>query len=117
MSDERASASGVVLSFLLGGLTGAALAVLFAPRSGRETRDILQERIREGADRGRELRDRYAERSRDFKERAVDRGREIVDEANEAIERGRGVVSSQRERITAAVEAGRQAYREEKEKS
>jgi len=117
MSDQHASASGVILSFLLGGLTGAALAALFAPRSGRETRDILQERIREGAERGRELRDRYAERSREFKDRAVDRGRGIVDEANEAIERGRGVVSSQRERITAAVEAGRQAYREEKEKS
>jgi gas vesicle protein len=115
MSDERAS--GVILSFLLGGLTGAALAVLFAPRSGRETRDILQERIREGAERGRELRDRYAERGREFKERAVDRGREIVDEANTAIDRGRGVVTSQRERITAAVEAGRQAYRDEKEKS
>jgi gas vesicle protein len=106
-----------MLSFLLGGLTGAALAVLFAPRSGRETRDMLQERIREGAERGRELRDRYAERGREFKDRAVDRGREIVGEANEVIDRGRGAVSSQRERIGAAVEAGRQAYREEKEKS
>lgn len=117
MSDDHASASGVILSFLLGGLTGAALAVLFAPRSGRETRDMLQERIREGAEKGRDLRDRYAERGRDLRDRAVERGREFVGEANEAIDRGRGAVSSQRERITAAVEAGRQAYREEKEKS
>jgi len=117
MSDDHASASGVILSFLLGGLTGAALAVLFAPRSGRETRDLLQERFREGAERGRELRDRYAERGRDLRDRAVERGREIVGDAQDAIDRGRGAVMSQRERISAAVEAGRQAYREEKEKS
>ncbi len=42
MSDDRgAGASGIILSFILGGLAGAALAVLFAPRSGEETRELL----------------------------------------------------------------------------
>src|SRR2546430_3409144 len=35
--------SSVILAFLLGGLTGAALALLYAPRSGKETRDLLGE--------------------------------------------------------------------------
>jgi gas vesicle protein len=51
MSSEEHSAgtSGVLLSFLLGALSGAALAILFAPRSGRETREILGEKQGQGA--------------------------------------------------------------------
>ncbi len=107
MSDDRGpGSSGVILSFLLGGLTGAALAILFAPRSGRETREMLGERLRETAERG-----------RDFRERVVNRGREILDDAEEFVHEQRENIDKQRERLAAAVEAGRQAYREEKSKS
>jgi gas vesicle protein len=106
MSDERGSgASGIILSFLLGGLTGAALATLFAPRSGEETREMLGERLREGAERGRTLRDR-----------AVTKGREVLDDAAGYVERQRDTLEKRRDRLAQAVEAGRQAYREEKEK-
>ncbi len=99
MSDEHDSGtSSILLSFLLGGLTGAALALLYAPRSGRETREYLGERLREGAERGREIKDQ-----------AVARGREFVDEAGDYLER-------RKERLSAAVDAGRQAFREEREK-
>ncbi len=107
MNDDRgANSSGVILSFLLGGLTGAALAILFAPRSGRETREILGERLRDTAERGRDLR-----------ERVKSRGREILDDAGEFVQEQRESIDKQRERLAAAVEAGRQAYREEKAKS
>jgi len=106
MSDERDSgASGIILSFLLGGLTGAALAILFAPRSGEETREILEDKIRRSAERGRQLRDR-----------AVAKGREALDDASEYIDKQRETLEKRRERLAAAVEAGRQAYRDEKEK-
>ena len=106
MNDDRgSSASGVVLAFLLGGLTGAALAVLFAPRSGRETRDILEGRFRESA-----------ERSRLVKDKVVNRGREILDEAGEYVDKQREGLERRKERLAAAVDAGRQAYRDEKEK-
>jgi len=104
--NEGANASGVILAFLLGGLTGAALAILYAPRTGQETRDLLGERIRDGADRGRHLKDRAAER-----------GRELLDEASGYVEKQKEGLERKRDRITAAVEAGRQAFREEKEKT
>ena len=87
-------------------MTGAALAILYAPRSGTETREYLGGRIREGAERGRELRDRAAER-----------GREIIDEASGYVDKQRETLGQRKERLAAAVDAGRQAYREEKEKA
>jgi gas vesicle protein len=105
-NDERsAGTSGIVLSFLLGALSGAALAILFAPRSGRETRDLLGEKLRETADRSRRL-----------GEQAVEKGREVLEDATSALDRQREALEKRRERLAAAVEAGRQAYRDEKEK-
>lgn len=105
-SDERnAGTSGVVLSFLLGALSGAALAILFAPRSGRETREILGEKLRETADRGRHL-----------GEQAVEKGREAAEDAASYLERQKDSLEKRRDHLAAAVEAGRQAYRDEKEK-
>ena len=105
MSDDRGSGSAVILSFLLGGLTGAALAILFAPRSGEETREMLGGKIREGAERGRKIRDR-----------AAARGREILDDASEYVDTQREALEKRRDRLAAAVDAGRQAFRDEKEK-
>ena len=106
MSEDRNSgASTTLLSFLLGGLAGAAAAILFAPRSGKETRDLLEEKLRTGADRGRDLRDKV-----------VTKSREILDEASEYVEKQRDGLEKRKDRFTAAVEAGRQAYREEKDK-
>jgi gas vesicle protein len=106
MNDDRGSnASGVVLAFLMGGLTGAALAMLFAPRSGRETREMLEGRLRESAERSRAVRDKV-----------VGRGREILDEAGGYVDKQREGLERRKERLAAAVDAGRQAYRDEKEK-
>jgi gas vesicle protein len=105
-SDERnGGASGVVLSFLVGALSGAALAILFAPRSGRETRELLGERLRETSERGREA-----------GEKALQKGREAAEDAARYLDRQRDALEKRRERLASAVEAGRQAYRDEKEK-
>jgi gas vesicle protein len=83
------------LSFFFLGLgLGVAVGVLFAPKSGTETRDLLRSRAEEGAD--------YVKR----------RGEELVDTAADAVDKGKQTIQRHKENLTAAVEAGRQAYRE-----
>jgi gas vesicle protein len=87
MSRDNQSGSGnVMLAFMVGAITGAAVALLFAPASGDETREYLGQKARESRDRAREA----AEQSREFYERnresvstAIDRGREAFQQARE----------------------------------
>lgn len=91
--------------FFLGLGLGVAAGVLFAPKSGEETREYLRTKAGEGAD---YLRSR-AEDSADYvRRRSVD----LRDSAAEAIDRGKQSLQRQRDNLSAAVDAGRQAYRE-----
>ena len=89
--DSGVGAGSVLLAFIAGAVTGAALALLFAPASGEETREYLGERAREGRERatqaarqGREL----LNRQRDTLASAIERGREAYESAREAGARG-----------------------------
>jgi gas vesicle protein len=81
-------------SFLLGLGVGIGIGMLFAPKSGEETREILKNKANEGSE-------FLKQRSSEFRQSAA----EWVDKGKEAINR-------QRENLTDAMEAGRQAYRE-----
>jgi gas vesicle protein len=78
---------------------GALVGVLFAPKSGEETRDFLSKK----ADDGREFAQRKA--------------RELRERADELIERGKDVAVRKKDSLSAAVEAGREAYLRESSKS
>jgi gas vesicle protein len=80
--------------FLAGVGLGALVGVLYAPRSGSETRDVLRARAEEGRD--------YVRT----------RAREVRGQASEWVDRGREVVNQQKDQFRAAYEAGRQAYQE-----
>lgn len=82
-NDHDSGAGMVMLAFMMGALTGAAAALLFAPASGEETREFLNQRAREGRER-----------------------------AREAVEQGRQVYDRQRGAVTSAVERGRQAFQQ-----
>ena len=84
--------------FLTGAGIGALLALLFAPKSGQETRDYIAQRATES-------RDRVAEKSKEYRQRAEG-----------YVDRAKGTVAKQKEQLSAALEAGKQAYREEKGK-
>jgi len=81
--DEGAGAGSIILAFLLGAVSGAAVALLYAPASGRETREYLAEKAREGKAR-----------------------------AAEAAAKGREVLTQGRETLATAIERGREAYQQ-----
>ena len=83
------------LSYFLAGLgVGIAIGVLYAPRPGEETRELLTHKADEG---------------REFVKR---RSREVRNQADDYIAKGKETVARQKEHIQAAVDAGKQAYRD-----
>jgi len=82
--DDGSGAGSILLAFLLGAVSGAAVAMLYAPASGRETREYLGERAREGRDRATEIagKGRQAiDHGRETLANAIDRGREAYQQA------------------------------------
>lgn len=83
---SKDNSGGLMVAFVVGALTGAAVALLFAPASGEETREFLGQKAREGKAKAREAvdqgRDYYA-RQRENLVNAVDRGREAFQQARE----------------------------------
>ena len=77
MSDDGAGAGSVLLAFLVGAVAGAAVALLYAPATGRETREFLGEKAREGRDRAAEA----AAKGRETIATAIERGREAYQQA------------------------------------
>src|SRR5271167_702167 len=93
MSDNNA---GSKVSFFLVGLgIGALVGILFAPKSGEETREYLSAKADEG------------------KEYAQKKARELRERAEDLIERSKEIMSRQKDAISSAVDAGKQTYKRE----
>lgn len=96
--DEGHGTGTVLLSFLLGGAIGAGIALLLAPRSGRETRKKIKE---------------LAE---DIKEKAEELADDVKDKISSTVHSGKDYLDEKKSVLTAAIEAGREAYSKEKER-
>jgi len=95
------------LYFLAGAGIGAAFALLFAPKSGRETRDLI---ARTASD----SKDFLSTKVNEGRQMVEDRGRKIGDDFTSFMDKSKEAVQRQKEQLTAAFEAGKAAYREEK---
>lgn len=87
MGREDSGAGAVVVAFVLGAVTGAAVALLMAPVAGEETRRVLGDKAREGRERAGEAARQGREfwnRQRDTIATAIDRGREAYNQARGA---------------------------------
>lgn len=90
MSRDTNGGSTVMLAFVLGAVAGAAVALLYAPAAGEDTRDYLGQRVREGRDRARGA-------------------------ARDATDQGREFYQRQRDNVTSAIERGREAFEQARE--
>lgn len=90
----------------VGALIGAGVALLLAPKTGEETRDLLREK-------GTDLARRAQERGTEFARRAQESAGEAQGKAQEFLGRGKEIVEEKSAQLRAAFEAGRGAMREE----
>jgi len=81
------NSGSIMVAFVIGALTGAAVALLYAPATGEETRELLAQKAREGKAK-----------------------------AREAVDQGRDYYRNQRENLVTAVERGREAFQQARER-
>ena len=98
MKDDGYSSGSMLLSFLLGGIVGAGLALLLAPQSGEETRNKI-----------RDLADDVKDKTTGYVDKTKGKITSYVDDGKEYYEQKKSLVKS-------AIDAGKEAYEKEKER-
>jgi gas vesicle protein len=94
--------SGGTGSLLLGVLIGAGVALLFAPRSGQETRTVIRRRARQAGDKVKGVAEEVGDQVVDTFEGAKARVEQQIESARTAIE-------TKKMQVARAMEAGREA--------
>ena len=119
MGDE--SISNKLTYLLIGGGIGAILALLFAPKSGQELRGDIADATRKGIDRSREAAQQLGDRAGEYYEATRGRAAELytqaADRVTEVAQSAREAAARQGGTLTAAIDAGKKAYQEEKRKT
>ena len=92
------SAGSVLVSFFMGSLVGAGVALLMAPKSGKETREQIKELVDEVTGKA---------------EKCFE---QVKDQVASVVEKGKDLLEEQKTILSSAVEAGKEAYEKEKEK-
>ncbi len=93
------SASSVFLAFILGGVVGAGITLLMAPQAGSETREKIKD---------------LAE---DVKEKTTDYVEQAKDKLTSTVKQGKKIFDGKKSLLSSAIEAGKEAYEKEKEKT
>lgn len=104
-------------AFIMGMGLGAAIALICAPRSGEETREMIVDKARKGRryaeERAREIRDMAGDKAAQIRDIASDKMAQAREMANDAADRGREMINKQKNAVNAAVQAGVDTYNRE----
>ncbi|HLI30717.1 MAG TPA: YtxH domain-containing protein [Terriglobia bacterium] len=99
MSENGNGGTSGFAYFLAGLSFGALITLLFAPKTGQETRDLIGAKANEG------------------KEYVTAKSKEVREQAEQMVGKAKDLVAQQKEQLSAALEAGKQAYQEERAKA
>lgn len=118
---EEASATTKLTYLLIGGGIGAALALLFAPKSGHELRGDIADVTRKGIEKSKETAAQLQETAGDYYEVSREKASELYhtaqEKAGELGSKAKEAAASTANPFSAAIEAGKEAYIEEKQRT
>jgi len=123
MSNSRDFLKGLII----GGLIGAAAGILFAPKSGKETREDISRKTQDLLSRAKEEYESAMEKSKKAYEAAIEKMKEVQTlakarvaeaggKAEDLVEKGMETLDDTKGRFKKAIDAGIEAFKEEKEK-
>jgi gas vesicle protein len=110
MGENSSGGGDKFLYFLAGAGIGAVLALLFAPKSGKETREMIARTATES-------REYLTNKVSEGKQFVGDTTRRVTDDFSSFVDRSKDALSRQKEQLSAAFEAGKAAYKTEKDSS
>jgi gas vesicle protein len=120
MAENQGGGSGdKLVYFLIGAGIGAITALLFAPKAGSELRSDIADATKKGLDYARDTGRDIGERASDYYHTGVERAADLTARGKDAVgdltDRGKDLINRQKAQFAAAIEAGKQGYREAKQ--
>lgn len=118
---DETSAATKLTYLIVGGGIGAIIALLFAPKSGQELREDLADATRKGIEKSKETASQLQEKAGDYYEVSREKASELYDtateKAGELTEKAKAAAARTANPFSAAIEAGKDAYTQEKRKN
>ncbi|MEA3546581.1 MAG: YtxH domain-containing protein [Thermodesulfobacteriota bacterium] len=117
--DDSCNAGVAILSFLTGAVVGAGIALLITPKTGEETREILADYGHEFKNKVSDIPDHIRDRTHDATDRGhemIGRGQDLIHRGTEMVGQGKEYLEEKKQTLNAAIDAGRQAMKDEKER-
>ena len=118
MAENQGGGGDKLVYFLIGAGIGAVTALLFAPKSGSELRSDIADATKKGLDKARDTSRDLTEKANEYYQTGVERANDLTSRSKEAVgdltDRGKDLINRQKAQVAAAIEAGKQGYREAK---
>jgi len=118
---DETSAATKLTYLLVGGGIGAIIALLFAPKSGQELREDIADVTRKGLEKSKEAAAQLQEKAGDYYEVSREKASEFyqtaADKAGELTEKAKSAAANTANPFSAAIEAGKDAYTQEKRRN